>query len=136
MESVDEEFEHFEDIIEDSGIPNSTISKPEILDCRNDNVENYVEMDSGSIASESAKSNEQKSRFQEGKNSEDDDFIKGDVALVNSKTVYDNEVCQPQTRQSDLSLPGGYDPRHREPSYWYLPHFLFLFFYCYISFRN
>lgn len=123
MESIDEEFEHFEDIVEDSVVPNSTISKPENL-VRIDNVENYVEMDSGSIASESAMSNEQKSRFEEGKNSEDDDFIKGDVALVNSKTVYDNEVGQPQTRQSDLSLPGGYNPRHREPSYWYLPHFL------------
>lgn len=124
MESIDEEFEHFEDIIEDSVVPNSTISKPENLVSRIDNVENYVEMDSGSIASESAKSNERKSRLEEGKNSEGVDFIKGDVALVNSKTVNDNEVGQPQTHQSDLSLPVGYNPRHREPSYWYLPHFL------------
>lgn len=124
MESIDEEFEHFEDIIEDSVVPNSTISKPDNLVSRIDNVENYVEMDSGSIASESARSNEQKPRFEEGKNSEGDDFIKGDVALVNSNTVNDNEVGKPQTHQSDLSLPGGYNPRHREPSYWYLPHFL------------
>ncbi|CAI0473109.1 unnamed protein product [Linum tenue] len=84
-EAVDEEDEHFEDVVEENGKKDST--DPPAMDESNEKEDHEHESDSSSEEEEEDKT--------VASSSEDDDDDGSDGA----------------------PLPGGYDPRHREPSY-------------------
>lgn len=118
-EAVDDELEHFEDVIEETDNEPSTVSNKQ-----NDDI---AIVQSGEDAKPDAGSSE--SEDDHPASSEDDDsddaFEDADFVLANgemnhkkSKTVSDNEGLQSQVSTKKSLLPGGYDPRYREPAYW------------------
>ncbi|KAJ1408291.1 CCAAT-binding factor [Sesbania bispinosa] len=118
-ESIDEELEHFEDVIEDTDNEPKTVSNKQ-----NDDiglVQNGEDADSGTSSSESEDDLPASSEDDDSDDaSEDADFslVKSEMDHKNSKSVSDNEGQQSQASAKKSFLPGGYDPRHREPSYW------------------
>ncbi|KAB1218311.1 CCAAT/enhancer-binding protein zeta [Morella rubra] len=115
-ESVDEELEHFEDIVEETDQEPTTASKKE-------------ESDSGVVnISDAANSDSESSEHEDespASNSEDDVSDEAEDLLMRndskdlgeSKIVSGHNELQPQVPSKKSLLPGGYDPRHREPSY-------------------
>lgn len=120
-ESVDEELEHFEDVIETENEP-STVSN------ENDDigvVQNGVNANADTSSSESEDDLPASSEDDDSDNDASDDagFLlaknETDHRKSNkSKSVSDNTGHQSELSSQKSSLPGGYDPRHREPSYW------------------
>lgn len=118
-ESIDEDLEHFEDIVEEAENPASpTSEKP-------DNAGEVAHSSDGNnIDSESSLDE----RGSPTLDSEDDILDKEDDLLVGgnlnnvqeeSRRMSDHNGHQPQVFNLTSSLPGGYNLRHREPSYWY-----------------
>lgn len=118
-ESVDEDLEHFEDIVEEADTePSSKMKKDE----------SDIELANGK--NDDANSEEDSSEDEEetpASDSEEDVSDGSEEFLIkdNSKDLHKTETQSAQVKpQTDVSkkssLPGGYDPRHREPSYWYL----------------
>ncbi|TKY64219.1 CCAAT/enhancer-binding protein zeta [Spatholobus suberectus] len=119
-ESVDEELEHFEDVIETDNEPNTLSNK------QNDNgvVQNGEDATSDTSSSESEDDLPASSEDDDSVDdaSEDVGFLlaKNETDLKKSKkpkSVSNNEGPQSQLSANKSCLPGGYDPRHREPSY-------------------
>lgn len=118
-ESIDDEFEHFEDIIEDSEVKVETgpPKQPEIIDeIANDN-NNVIETD-GDESSDL----EVKEDFAASDSDASDGEIelfrgKHSIRVAESKPVSNSDKGQPQSSLVWSSLPGGYDPRHRDPSF-------------------
>lgn len=97
-ELADEEVEHFEDIVEELDMQASKADKP-----GDDPSEDEDEAETPSPPSSDDESSDKG----------DDDDLLGFGGLTES---------QPRVQKSEeSSLPGGYDPRHREPTYWYIP---------------
>lgn len=118
-ESIDEELEHFEDVIEETDNEPSTVSNKQADDDRL--VQNGDDANSGSGSSESEDDIPASSEDDDSDDaSEDADFLlaKNETDLKKSKSVSDNEGQQLQVSAKKSFLPGGYDPRHREPSFW------------------
>ncbi|KAJ1407043.1 CCAAT-binding factor [Sesbania bispinosa] len=117
-ESIDEELEHFEDVIEETDNEPKTVSNKQ-----NDDiglVQNGEDADSGTSSSESEDDLPASSEDDDSDDaSEDADFslVKSEIDHKNSKSISDNEGQQSQASAKKSFLPGGYDPRHREPSY-------------------
>lgn len=114
-ESVDEELEHFEDIVEEA-------DNKEINDSREEN--NF-----GSIVDDSVKDDDSSEEEEDGSpiSSDDDDELSDEAAELLIKNVSSNtqgvELSKNKIDRSGVNstgslLPGGYNPRHREPSYW------------------
>lgn len=115
-ESVDEDLEHFEDIVEETDTQPSRALKKE-------------ENDADIHGSEGANSNGDSSEDEDVLSSSysDDDAASDDAdelfirksqnALQKPKIISDQNALKPQVSSSQSFLPGGYDPRHREPSY-------------------
>lgn len=114
-ESADDEFEHFEDIVEDDDSdPKSVPDKRE-----NNSIQSEAVSKSDSDSSE---------EDDETPASSDDDDVsdEGEEFLVSSnpkvleklETVSGSSEQQPKVSSKKSWLPGGYDPRHREPSHW------------------
>ncbi|XP_041015065.1 uncharacterized protein C4F10.09c [Juglans microcarpa x Juglans regia] len=115
-ESIDEELEHFEDVIEETAEEPSTAAKEE-------------ENDGGLVHSTDATNSDGESSEDEDEspafNSEDDVSDEAEEFLMRndskdieeSKTVSPLNAQRPQVSSKKSLLPGGYDPRHREPSY-------------------
>ncbi|KAG7997326.1 hypothetical protein I3843_01G206100 [Carya illinoinensis] len=115
-ESIDEELEHFEDVVEETAEEPSTTAKEE-------------ENDGGLVHSTDAINSDGESSEDEDEspafNSEDDVSDEAEEFLMRndskdieeSKTVSPLNVQQTQVSSKKSLLPGGYDPRHREPSY-------------------
>lgn len=113
-ELVDEELEHFEDIVEEA-------DNKEINDSREEN-------NSGSIIDDSVKDGDS-SEEEDGLpvSSSSDDELSDEAAELLIKNVSPstrgvelskNKIDQSGVNSTDSLLPGGYNPRHREPSYW------------------
>ncbi|GMQ08006.1 hypothetical protein CsSME_00051943 [Camellia sinensis var. sinensis] len=117
-ESVDEDLEHFEDIVEET--KNEVCTKSNEPDnaietvCAGDNTET----DSDSSQDEGVSPTyDFDSDVSNG--ADDDDLLvgRGLEDVKESKTMSDKTRQQPQVPNTKTSLPGEYDPRHREPSY-------------------
>ncbi|KAF8011279.1 hypothetical protein BT93_J1784 [Corymbia citriodora subsp. variegata] len=113
-ESVDEELEHFEDIVEET-------DNKEI----NDSIE---EKNIGLIVDDSVKDDDSSEEEVDGSpvSSSDDDELSDEAAELLIKNVSPNtqgvessknKINQSGVNSTDSLLPGGYNPRHREPSY-------------------
>lgn len=119
-ESVDEELEHFEDVIEETDNEPGTVLNKQIDNSKP--VQNGE--DAGHDASSSESEDDLPAASSEDDDSDDDasedaDFLlaKTEVNHKKSKSVSDNEGQQ-LAKPKKSFLPGGYDPRHREPSFW------------------
>ncbi|KAK7389691.1 hypothetical protein VNO78_24949 [Psophocarpus tetragonolobus] len=119
-ESVDDELEHFEDVIEADNDPSTESIKQD-----NDVGLLLNREDPNSDTSSSESEDDHPAASSEDDDaSEDEDagflLAKNETDLKKSKkskSVFDNEVQKSQLSTEKSSLPGGYDPRHREPSY-------------------
>ncbi|GLU14192.1 hypothetical protein SLE2022_307760 [Rubroshorea leprosula] len=113
-ESVDDELEHFEDIVEETDNEPSNASKKE---------ENNADLH-GDAADSESDSSEDGGNLQ-ASYSEDDESDDAEELLIRDdsndhqkpKTLSDHKVQKTQVFPKRSSLPGGYNPRHREPSY-------------------
>lgn len=101
-ESVDDDLEHFEDIIEGT---------EDLAMAPSGNSANS----GGSSASQAGKKS-QNSNYEEDYDSEVKDGFSDGSRI---KTVSDGSKEEVQTSHVRSKLPVGYDPHHREPSYWY-----------------
>lgn len=116
-ESVDEDLEHFEDIMEETDNEPSTTPKKEEI--KVDLVENGDKIDSESDSAEDEDEDDSPASSSEDDVSDEEELLMGDSSkeLQESQPQSDHNGNQPQINSSGSSLPGGYDPRHREPSY-------------------
>jgi len=129
-ESIDDELEHFEDVVEDTDKrPVAVTIKPsdDIVPVQNDDTANS---DTDSSESE----DDQLASSEDDDDDLDDALEDGRFSLAKSKMKHkklksesDDEDKKTQESAEDKKtqesakkpvLPGGYDPRHREPSYW------------------
>lgn len=117
-ESADDDIEHFEDIVEEGDNQKTT----ELMKQRN-TVETVATADGTNSDTDSTQ--DEGGSSTSGSESDvsdevDDLFIGGDLENVKeTKRVPDETKQLPQTSDVTSSLPGGYNPRHREPLYWY-----------------
>ncbi|KAL4589312.1 hypothetical protein LXL04_002218 [Taraxacum kok-saghyz] len=95
-ESADEELEHFKDIVEDQDKPTPAV---------HDNDDDMAD-DDDDMPDDVAKSDDEMSDEKD----DDDDDILGFSTLTESQT-------KSTVKTAKAALPGGYDPRHREPTY-------------------
>ncbi|KAL7180544.1 hypothetical protein ACSBR1_043694 [Camellia fascicularis] len=117
-ESVDEDLEHFEDIVEET--KNEVCTKSNEPDnaietvCTGDNTETDGDSSQDEGVSPSYDFDSDVSI-----GADDDDLLvgRGLEDVKESKTMSDKTRQQPQVPNTRTSLPGEYDPRHREPSY-------------------
>ncbi|XP_076913735.1 protein SLOW WALKER 2-like [Bidens hawaiensis] len=112
-EMADEEIEHFEDIIEETDPDKAAGGSGEDVRLKDgvDDNEDDVEDDGGSPPPSSD---------DEFSDKEDDGDLlefEGLTNLQETKKKSGQTASQPQVRDAKSSLPGGYDPRHREPNY-------------------
>ncbi|XP_077240901.1 CCAAT-binding factor [Tasmannia lanceolata] len=122
-ESVDEDFEHFEDIIEGSQniVGTAPSSKPENSDgpinvmTRNNGVKKDGDPSNSEDNEGPPMSDSEEDNSSEGK----DTIIGGDnfINVEKFETVSEHEARQAQVPNIGSSSPGGYNPQHREPSY-------------------
>ncbi|KAH1149412.1 hypothetical protein GLYMA_16G012100v4 [Glycine max] len=120
-ESVDEELEHFEDVIETDNEPSTVSTK------QNDDIGVVQNGEDGNSDSSSSESEDDLPASSEDDDLDDDASEDADFLLAKnekehkkpkkSKSVSDKEGQQSQLSVKKSSLPGGYDPRHREPLY-------------------
>lgn len=128
-ESVDDEFEHFEDIVEETeneaSIVKETEDKGSAVFEKQESSKEFIS------SSENMKSDSDSSEDEDDPPASDSDSHVSDeedeLVIANdsenlqaSKTPSDDNGKQPKVSVTKPCLPGGYDPRHREPSYWYI----------------
>ncbi|KAL2534208.1 CCAAT-binding factor [Abeliophyllum distichum] len=113
-ESVDEDLEHFEDIVDDDNKQASLVpdNKDEVAQTSNENdSDSDSSLDKGgSMTSGSDEDDLSEAYGLLGKGGADE--------LKELKSASDREGGDHLQRENDsLTLPGGYNPRHREPTY-------------------
>lgn len=121
-ELADDDDEHFEDVVEEA--ENKACITPEILDnafeVASSREGRVADSDSDSSLDEGGAAN---SGSEDEVSDEGDDLFVGGVLKdqQEAKAGYDHRDRQPPVSNDNVraSLPGGYNPRHREPSYWY-----------------
>ncbi|KOM57021.1 hypothetical protein LR48_Vigan11g005300 [Vigna angularis] len=120
-ESLDDELEHFEDVIEPDNEPSSLSNKQkdDVAVAKNGEDPNA---DASSSESEDDLPAASEDDDSDDDGSEDAGFLLAKDETVHkeskkSKSVSNNESSQSQLSAEKSSLRGGYDPRHREPSY-------------------
>lgn len=115
-ETMDEDLEHFKDVAEDDGNPANTIENEAGQVANIDNIED-VGADSDSSLSEDVPA-------PSGSESDasDENLLVGSSLDNFEKSKPATSHSEPQSEVSDSRplLPGGYNPQHREPLYWYL----------------
>ncbi|XP_058108729.1 protein SLOW WALKER 2 [Magnolia sinica] len=122
-ESVDDDFEHFEDIIEGSQIVADSMPSGKL-----ENSVDHVGMANGSngVQTNSDASDSEEEEDLPVSSSEEDNSSEGEGNLLQGddlndvgklETVSDHEKQQSELPNKGSSLPGGYNPRHREPLY-------------------
>ncbi|KAE9615304.1 putative CCAAT-binding factor [Lupinus albus] len=117
-EYIDDELEHFEDVIEETDNEPSTTSNKQANETGL--IQNVDDADSESGSSENEDDLPASSQDDDSDDaSEDGDFVlaRKETNSTKSKSVSNNEGQQSQVSDKKSILPGGYDPRHREPSY-------------------
>lgn len=111
-ESVDEDLEHFEDIAEEEE------DQANMTQNRTNNVDKVVRRnDCNSTGSDSSgdQGDPAASDSEDGDVDERSLFVTDGLNnLTESKPVFELQ------EQESEAKPGGYNPRHREPSFWYL----------------
>ncbi|KAM4099639.1 hypothetical protein ACJW30_05G007100 [Castanea mollissima] len=113
-ESIDEELEHFEDVVEETDDEPNTTSKKE---------EHVVGLVHGSDAAKSDSASSEDDDDTPASDSEDvsdgeELLVRNDSKdLEESKTLSEHNGQQRQVSSKSSLLPGGYNLRHREPSY-------------------
>ncbi|OMO70572.1 CCAAT-binding factor [Corchorus capsularis] len=113
-ESVDEDLEHFEDIVEDNNTEPSSASKKE------DNNADIHGVEDANFDGDSSEDDDAVPPHSDDDASDDaDEFVIREVPndLQKPRTVSDQNAFKPQVSSTQSFLPGGYNPRHREPSY-------------------
>lgn len=116
-ESVDDDLEHFEDVIEETDKEPSPVSEKQDVKLVHNSDETNDTADSDHDSSED--DIESPASYSEDEASDEGDEFHFKNDSKHSKTVPNSSVQQPQVVSSEkTTLPGGYDPRHREPSYW------------------
>lgn len=118
-ESADEEDEHFEDIVEEADDrPGSASGKQET---DGEPVENGGAAVPDGDSSEDGDETTVLASEDEASDEADEFLVRDDAEDVNEgKTMSVSSGKQSQASSKKSSLPGGYDPRHREPSYWWV----------------
>lgn len=123
-ELADDDDEHFEDIVEDAEnnacvTPEKPDTALEAASSREGHVANS-DSDSDSLLDEGGSGN---SGSEDEVSDEGDDLFVAGVPkdAQEAKVGSDHVGCDRPVSNGNVraSLPGGYDPRHREPSYWY-----------------
>jgi ribosome biogenesis protein MAK21 len=147
-ESLDDELEHFEDVIEETDKEPITVSDKEPATVSDKPSEDIVPVQNGEVANSDKDSSDGEDDDQPASSEEDDDDADDDqpassedddddlddalededFSLAKSKKNHkkskksnsetDNEGKKSQESIKKPLLPGGYDARHREPSYW------------------
>jgi ribosome biogenesis protein MAK21 len=149
-ESLDDELEHFEDVIEETDKEPITVSDKEPATVSDKPSEDIVPVQNGEVANSDKDSSDGEDDDDQPASSEEDDddadddqpasseddddddlddaLEDEDFSLAKSKKNHkkskklnsetDNEGQKSQESIKKPLLPGGYDPRHREPSYW------------------
>lgn len=109
---ANEDLEHFEDIPDNDG-----------NQAGNDSNKDHAADTSSESGNDTDKSNSTSSDSEEDSFRESDDLFGADGLdkLEESKPTSDQEMHNIQGR----TRPGGYDPRYREPRYWYKRWFLY-----------
>lgn len=117
-ESVDEDLEHFEDIVEETDTGPTCASKKE---------ENSADVHGGEGANSDSNCSEDEdvlpTNYSDDDGSDDADelFIRESPNDPQKpKMISNQKVLKPQVSSTQSFLPGGYNPRHREPSYRYV----------------
>lgn len=111
-ESVDDDLEHFEDVIEETDNEPGPVSEEKDIELVHNSDTANSDHDSSEDDIDSPAS------YSEDEASDEADEFLVRTDSKESKMVPDSSVQQPQVASSEKSaLPGGYDPRHREPSY-------------------
>ncbi|XP_038898077.1 CCAAT/enhancer-binding protein zeta [Benincasa hispida] len=116
-ESVDDELEHFEDVVEEENI-NKTITELRVH-------KDDVQCDSDAASSEDDDSPDEDDESPVSHSEDESLDLDGELLMrYDSKDADEPAVKKPGengqqslTPCKGLSLPGGYNPRHREPSY-------------------
>lgn len=122
-ESADDDIEHFKDIVEETEnqAPTTSPEKPD-KDVEVANGSDGIDSESDTSLDEGGGS--PMSGFEDGDSDEGDELLVGGGGLNDLQAT--RKMSDLNTIQSKVSgvkkslLPGGYDPRHREPSYWYV----------------
>ncbi|KAJ0006992.1 hypothetical protein Pint_29299 [Pistacia integerrima] len=114
-ESVDEEIEHFEDIVEETdNEPSAALTKEE----NNDKTVNGIHDANSDGESSGDEDDRPATDSEDDVSDESGEFLIRDNTkkVQKSETQFDRDTQQPRPSNKS-SMPGGYDPRHREPSY-------------------
>ena len=116
-ESVNEDFEHFEDIVEET--VNHKITKLKEPDNARETVSAGDSIDTASDSSEDEDPSPASDSESDASDEADNLLVRGALEGVKeAKSIVGRTGDQPQVSDIRTSLPGGYNPRHREPSYW------------------
>ncbi|EEF30251.1 conserved hypothetical protein [Ricinus communis] len=115
-ESVDEELEHFQDIVEETDSGPHSAAKAE------SKLESVRRGDKGKPTGDSSESEDSPVPSSEDDDSDESEaeelFAKdGSKEFQEPQALSNYNVNQRQISSTGPSLPGGYNPRHREPSY-------------------
>lgn len=118
-ETMDEDLEHFNDVVEDDE-DQTNATEIEISQAANDNQNSD---DGGTNSDSSLSEGDSAPPDSEGEDSDEsnDLLMGGDQGKIkDSMSIIDDNKLQSEVTDSRSRLPGGYNLRHREPSYWYL----------------
>lgn len=130
-EAVDEDLEHFEDATDDlehfEDAPDDTEDSPgteeeAIMPSRNGgDEENDIKLDSDNDSSEDEEASLAFSSEEDMSGEDEDLLMRKNIEKPqesSSSKLPEDSGKQLESLPKQL-LPGGYDPRHREPSFWY-----------------
>ncbi|KAH9665410.1 CBF domain-containing protein [Citrus sinensis] len=112
-ESVDEDLEHFEDVVEETDNEPSDASKIEENDVKLVKRTDDAKSDSESSEDEDIPTSDSE---EDVSDQPEELIIRDNPKDLQKSKAPSHHVPQPPT-SSKSSLPGGYNPRHREPSY-------------------
>ncbi|KAJ0724675.1 putative CCAAT-binding factor [Helianthus annuus] len=114
-EMADEEIEHFEDIVEEP----DKASASSVEAVHHDDGVDDNDSEDDDVPSEDDGGSPAPSSDDEFSDKEDDDLLGlgGLPDAKGSQMKSGQTASQPRVRDAKSSLPGGYDPRHREPIY-------------------
>lgn len=117
----DDDDEHFEDVLEDTENNVDTIpDKPNVCKVASSGETHETDNNSDSSSDEGGGSTFES---EDEVSNEGDDLFTAGVLDDPRESKVRSDHAGPQSLVSNdklrASLPGGYDPRHREPSYWY-----------------
>ncbi|KAM1010922.1 hypothetical protein ACFX13_047074 [Malus domestica] len=112
-ESLDDELEHFEDVREETDDNPTPVPEKQELD-----VELVHSNDAANSDHDSSEDdNESTASYSEGEGSDEAEEFFVTKDRNDSKSIPASNVQPPQASSEKPRLPGGYDPRRREPSY-------------------